>query len=219
MLVKVIKSKKIICLVYSSSPALMEALLRFQEYYESPQFAGKVFTVKEFKKWYTKNSIKGQKTGKFTYYTDWGGCNFPGEITERFFKGDFDPLSKQEQEVLKELEPYRGKQHYVIGLGAEKDDIREVLLHECAHAMYKFNKKYRTQAHQIINSKTEPDLAKMLLRMGYCEQVIDDELQAFAISEKAEVYQDYKLLLRALLFKTYGKELNKMMKEMSYFDK
>jgi hypothetical protein len=220
MLVKVIKSKKVICLVYSSTRSLMEALLRFQETYESPEFTGKVFTVEEFKKWYIKNSPNGKKTGKFTYYEDWGGCNFPCEIVERFFKGEFKPLSVQEKEVLKELKPYRGKQYYVIGLGAEKNEIRDVLIHECAHAMYRFNKTYKKNAHQLINSKLEPELADKLLKIGYSKEVLDDEMQAFILAgcSNKKLIETYRPILKGWLYKAYGKELDKMMKEMSYFD-
>jgi len=51
--------------------------LRFEEYYESPRFKGRIFTFDEYRKWYVKNSPKGKKTGRFTYYSDWSGFNIP----------------------------------------------------------------------------------------------------------------------------------------------
>ena len=82
-----------------SFPTRKEAastFLRFQEHYESPQFRGKIFSLDEFKEWYTANSEKGKAKGKFTYYDDWGGFNIPSYILEPFYKGLFNPLSEKE---------------------------------------------------------------------------------------------------------------------------
>ena len=49
-------------LMFENQFELCSTMLRFQEYYESPKFKNKIFTLEEYKKWYSK----GNK--KFTYY-------------------------------------------------------------------------------------------------------------------------------------------------------
>jgi len=86
--------ENIFLLDFETQEELTSTFLRFQEFYESPEFQGKIFTLQEYKAWYTK--LKG----KFSYYTDWGGFNIPSRILESFYKGKFDPLSEAEKQFL-----------------------------------------------------------------------------------------------------------------------
>jgi hypothetical protein len=85
-------------LTFDNQIDLTSTFLRFQEHYESPFFKGKYFTLDEFKEWYIKTSPNGKKSGKFTYYTDWGGFNIPSYILKPFYNGAFNPLSENEKQ-------------------------------------------------------------------------------------------------------------------------
>ena len=62
---KVVRVRKdIFHLKFNSQQELAETFLRFQEHYESPKYRGKVFTLGEFRKWYT------DVHGSFSYYQD-----------------------------------------------------------------------------------------------------------------------------------------------------
>ena len=56
---------------------------RFEEYYESPFWQGKIFTLDEYKEWYIKTY------GQWSYYTDWSGFNIPDYAFKPFFDGKF----------------------------------------------------------------------------------------------------------------------------------
>ena len=131
-------TNKIHLLVFDSSEELASVFLRFQEYYESPEFRGKVFSLEDFKGWYTKNSPSGMKTGEFKYYSDWNGFNVPSSILESFRDGSFDPLSKEERKFLDmfrdEKEPF-----YVIGVLKGGDGFDDSMRHEIAHGMFYTN--------------------------------------------------------------------------------
>jgi hypothetical protein len=80
-------------LVFDNQYDLASTFLRFQEHYESPEFAGKVFTLDEYKNWYINHSPRASKDGVFTYYEDWNGFNIPSKILKPFYGGKFSPLS------------------------------------------------------------------------------------------------------------------------------
>ena len=54
-----------------SQEELADSFMRFQEFYENPYWADKIFTVGQVKKWYS------EKYGADTYRFDWHGFNFP----------------------------------------------------------------------------------------------------------------------------------------------
>src|SRR3989344_6355802 len=90
-------TKDIILLHFKTQYQMASTFLRFQEHHESLKFAGEIFTLKEFKQWYTKFK------GKFTYYKEWDGFNIPKTVLRKFYAGEFDPLSKKEKTLLKIL--------------------------------------------------------------------------------------------------------------------
>ena len=101
--------KDIYQISFSSRKELTRTFLRFEEYFESPKFRGKIFSLNEFKKWYTANSPEGKKTKRFTYYEDWHGFNIPSEILGPFYGGRFNPLSNEEKAVLRLFKNKRKK--------------------------------------------------------------------------------------------------------------
>ncbi len=164
-------------LQFENQVELTSTFLRFQEHYESPEFKGKIFTLDEYKKWYSE--IKGD----FTYYTDWSGFNIPSHILNPFFAGDFDPLSDEEKIFL---EYFKGDEHpfYIIGLYGDinTERVQKTLKHETAHGLYYTRPEYKKQVDEVLK-KYDLNLIKEWLRSmgGYHESVLDDESHAYTL--------------------------------------
>jgi len=163
---------QIIHLNFETEEELMLTLLRFQEHYESPEFAGEIFTLGQYRQWYT------EQCGSFSYGQDWGGCNFPDYIVEPFAEGLFDPLTKEEEVVLNILR-YIEKPFYVIGTPGGKEKCPETYWHEYAHAMFYLDKDYRRSVLRTINGAKLDSVKRYLLKSKYSEDVWRDEANAY----------------------------------------
>ena len=145
--------------------------MRFQEYYESPNpnFRGKTFTRGEYLSWYSK------ERGYNSYSSDWSGYNFPSYVLTPFKCGQFDPLTDKELEFLNFFK-YRHDNFYIIGAN---DD--SVIRHELSHALYYTNSNYYREINAILDSYHEEldNLNDHLITMGYCVEVLYDEIQAY----------------------------------------
>lgn len=173
---------KVHLLTFETQQDVTSTFLRFQEHYESPKFAGMVFSLDEYKEWYVKNSPNGIKTGEFTYYTDWSGFNIPGTILLPFYEGKFHPLSEAEEIIL---EMFKDEQNpfYIIGVHKESKSFEKLLRHETAHGLFYTNPEYKKEALEIISKYDTSEVRKDLLASGgYGENVLDDEVHAYSIS-------------------------------------
>ena len=150
---------------------LGETFIRFQEHYESdnPKFRGQIFTLGQVKQWYS------ELDGYDSYSKYWVGFNFPSKVLEPFRKGLFDPLTSGEKELLKKVK-YRSTNFYVIGA-----QDNEVLRHELAHALYGYSEQYRNAVNSYIQSHSRKFAAvkRYLKKIGYCDAVLNDEVQAY----------------------------------------
>jgi len=148
---------------------LSKTFLRFQEYYESPEFKNRIFTIGQIKNWYS------QKYGADTYIKDWTGFNFPSQVLNPFRQGLFDPLTRYEKCFI-DLFKYRHDSFYIIGANDES-----TIRHELSHAMFSYSMQYRTQINQLCKTyaKQLKPLKEFLLQKGYHQDVINDELQAY----------------------------------------
>jgi hypothetical protein len=177
---------KIYHLEFPSRLSLNKALIRFQEHYESqnPTFRRSAFSLIEFKKWYSP-----QHGGKFTYYGDWGGCNFPSSVLELFYKGDFDPLTPQENTLLDVFkEDYtNGEKFYVIGTFRRKGKPDKIAMkHEIHHGLYYLNSDYKELINDILKDlspKTRRMINKFLRSEGYTSSVLKDETAGWLMTE------------------------------------
>jgi hypothetical protein len=158
-----------------SQEILADSFMRFQEHYESPYWADKVFTIGQFKKWYSENR------GGDTYRHDWRGFNFPSYVLKPFKEGLFDPLTENEKLIL-DLVRYRNDNFYVVGSNDDK-----VLKHELNHALFNFSEEYRTEIIKIIdkNNNKLREASNYLIKLGYHKKVIYDELQAYILDDDA----------------------------------
>jgi hypothetical protein len=156
---------------------LAATFLRFQEHYESPRFRRRVFTLEQFMDW----SV-GER-GDFTYYRDWSGFNVPSWVLEPFRAGHFDPLLDKERRLL---DLFRGERDpfYVIGVvgdGARVD--RATLEHELAHGLYATCDAYRRDVRACLRGQDTRALERELRSLGYCRQVVPDEVHAYILTE------------------------------------
>jgi len=170
--------------IHIASPeTLSYTFLRPQEYYESPEFKGKIFTIDEFKKWYT-NTVGN---GNFTYVQDWMGFNIPGEVLEPFFNGDFGQLDGLEQNLLQMFSDKRGQKYYVIGT-CDWEGSNETLLHELAHGLFYTNEAYRkavTDAVIGLDDGERKIMEEFLKKEGgYHPDVWVDEINSYLIDLK-----------------------------------
>lgn len=163
-------TNKIIRVSSSSTIELAKHFIRFQEYYESPYWRGKIFTIEEYEAWYKKTN------GAFTYYQDWIGFNIPSWVLKPFYSGLFSPLSNKEIDLLN-LFTNRNDDFYIIG-----SQDNNSLEHELAHGFFYTIKEYRDSVTKIISDNKEhlQTLFSYLANSEYHEVTHIDEAHAYA---------------------------------------
>lgn len=170
---------------------LASAFLRLQEFYESPndKFRGNYFTLEDYSDWYAEDR------GAFTYYTDWNGFNVPGNVVKDFnskFAGW--PMTNKERFILDSLGErssyYDSEPFYVIGVHGELTEGNTTLMHELAHAMYCTVPEYKEEVLRIIEeykgNRSVDYFKATLKKMGYCEEVLVDEVNAYMSTSSME---------------------------------
>ncbi len=182
---------------FESAYDLAMHFVRFQEYYESPKFHRKIFTLVDYMEWYAS----AQGKGAFTYPTDWSGFNVPSWVLKQVRKADIPDLNKYDRRMFTFIDWVEEKEfpgpYYFIGTSAEgyKGDENEedVLDHEIAHALYTVNPGYKSGVARLFgewnqgdpsgvpkHNGSELDCARdVLTGMGYHETTIDDEIHAY----------------------------------------
>jgi hypothetical protein len=157
---------------FSSKRELLESFLRFQEYYESPEFKHKIFDLEEFKEWY----VKFYNIDHFSYYEDWEGCNVPSYVFVQFRKGYMNPLSEEERRLL-DLIPDKKDKYYVIGVYDQGDP--EVIQHEICHGLFYTRPDYKAKVLEAIGKYDVSSVKEYVRGLGYHESVILDEVNAY----------------------------------------
>jgi len=161
---------------------LADMFMRFQEYYESPVFKGRVFGVEDFKNWYAR------KFGSFTYCQDWDGFNIPGTVLAPFKNGDFNPLTSHEQRLIN-LCGGIDDNSYIIGVTPSAEYFKETVQHEFVHGAFHVNSEYKTEVINCISDFNVRPVYKGLARMGYCDDVLIDETNAYVLVEPDTIQQ------------------------------
>lgn len=150
--------------------------MRFQEYYESPEFKGKTFTLEEFAHWYAS------KYGSFSYAKDWYGFNIPAKVLVPFKQGSFDPLTVQEQKLL-EICKEISDNSYIIGVTPGAEFFKETVQHEFVHGVFYANSEYRKEVEACVKDHNIKPINQGLFKMGYCNEVAVDETNAYILTE------------------------------------
>ncbi len=161
--------------------------VRYQEYYESPynKFRGKNFDLFEFMDHYRK----ARGAGSFLYPREWSGYNIPSNYLTKCYvnlKGGTpydDEMGKIIVDVMQDLRVKfsreKAPKFYLIGVDRVEGGIMD---HEIAHALFYLNTKYRREVTDLVKKLSKrkyEGMRKILLDLGYREEVIVDEIQAF----------------------------------------
>jgi len=193
---------------YDNRYDLCMSFVRIQEFYESPQFKGKYFTLEEFIDWWSFSESKIK--GSFDYPIRWNGFNIPGEVILNWlYECDEEILRDKEIALLnrlaKKLKVKVGgvtaayvfyallkdklKGIYVIGCHKQKGNKykKEIIDHELAHAFYTLYPKYKTSCKKLLTAMGRNKDDKIikecvydnLVKIGYHDSVIEDEMQAY----------------------------------------
>lgn len=186
---EIIKQNNIIHITQYTQFELNSTFMRIQEFYESPyvEIKDKYFTMDTMMTVYAICN----KDCKFTYFTDWAGFNIPGHIVLKFFRTFWFDLRKKEIQILKclTLKQLLGlEKFYIIGTQI-KDD--RTIVHETAHALYYLNDSYRKEMDFLISEMSHERKAKWydwLLKKQYCEEVLDDEIQAYSVERNIKSF-------------------------------
>ena len=191
-------------LSFKTQYELCMSFVRIQEFYESPKFRNKYFTLEQYMDYWCKEF----GNGSFTYPSVWEGFNVPGKILMRWWnkcESMEDNLREREEKLLdvtvetmykEQLDDMRDlNKIYIIASHSEdsKDEKNKTIQHELAHAMYYLYPEYRKKCKELLKniSKEElKDVTKELLEMGYCKEVIEDEMQAYFSTETISLKND-----------------------------
>lgn len=188
---------------------------RVQEFYESPnpKFRGQNFSIWDFIEWYSR-----ERNGSFTYPSDWAGFNIPFEVLEMCVQGMKEvesPYDKAMQRIYSLISSMKAEgRAYIIGV---PDLEGQTFVHEVCHGLYYINDEYKAIADSITNEfKKSLESAyhmfkRNLLSMGYTEDVIDDEIQAYLTTnwDNKRFGDNVKPLVKKRLHSNYASKLEK----------
>jgi len=154
---------------------LVLSFFRTQECYESPhkKLRGHAFSIEEFLE------VLVQDDGTFTYFTDWAGFNFPGDVYKKWI-ANIVP-TKREILVFREIQEKVDYNRPFYVIAALKNDSA-TLDHELCHALFFLDKDYRKKVLKLIEElpeKVRQKAKKTLLSRGYDSSVVPDEIAAY----------------------------------------
>ena len=186
---KIIKNKNYIQFDFKDQTILAKSFLRFQEYYENDYFKGKIFSLSEFKRHYIKIY------SSFDYYETWDGFNVPSYVFKPFLEGKFNPLTNLEKDIIDNLD--FSKEFYLIGTvnGGDKDTLD----HEVCHALFYSNKNYKKEVLSYLDlikeSKSYKVVKEHLIKKGYHEDVLLDEINAYMCELSLYLKEEYNIMI------------------------
>jgi hypothetical protein len=161
---------------FPSQYLMTSTFMRVAEFYESPRFRGQVFTHEEYMDWYA------HKRGSMSYFTDWGGFNLPSRVIADFATL-FHPMSDKERKLINLLRrSIEGQGTYYLVATCDKD--KRILAHEIVHGLYTLYPKYALDVGLVLGEhehELDPQRAT-LLKIGYGASVMDDEINAYAVT-------------------------------------
>jgi hypothetical protein len=186
--------KNCILFEFKTQKDLALSFCRVEEYYEgNEKIRGQYLLMETFIDHFMDDD------GKINYFHYWTGFNIPGDVFSKWFKMHASDKSKWEtalaEEVSKKID--FTKPFYVIG--GKKGDMN-VIDHELAHALYFMDKAYAAEMSEVTfrfckeHRKDYNKVVKKLKKMGYGENVIADEVQAYmSTSTKKELVEKFDI--------------------------
>ncbi len=189
--------------------------LRFQEYYESPKFADKMFSIVEYMEWYQQNH---DDPNKFSYPYDWAGFNVPSRVLDEVFAADIPDWNKYDglMAALYTSMKTENEVFYLIGTSEEAGAIDDFIDHETAHGLWATNPEYqRTMLNLIKRIRPKLRVSKSIAALvdaGYHEKVGEDEIHAYCSTGPAEWLKE---LLTPKVCKPFEEEFQKWKEKLS----
>jgi hypothetical protein len=174
---------KIYALVIKDDKLRARVFMRYQEFYESDSdsFRGKGF------KWYDYVKFYKEKTKKdyFSYHEDWAGYNIPCTSIESCISkipdlNFYDIIMFSVVDTLRSI--VGNDNYYLIGIDQSTGEDPSLIFHEVAHGLWFVNPVYRTKQSKNIermSPSVRNAVSKKITGMGYGENVVDDEIQAY----------------------------------------
>lgn len=174
---------KIFAVVIKDDKLRARVFMRYQEFYESDSetFRGKGFKWSDYVKYYkekTKNDI-------FTYHEDWSGYNMPCDSIESCMRvipdlNFYDLIMFSIVDTIRNI--VGSDNYYLIGIDQANGEDPSLIHHEVAHGLWFSDPKYKNL--QMINIENMDDdvrekFKSKILKAGYGENVVNDELQAY----------------------------------------
>ena len=198
---------KIFHLLFKDRVKMCLSLIRFAEFFESPfkEIKNKKFSLVKYIEIYIKKTKNSNL--HFTYPGDWSGFNFPSDVFFEAVKVNND-LNEYETEVLKAINELKKKEDEFYIIASSSQD--SVLKHEIAHGFWYINQEYKNEMKNLLKTLTKNEkklFFKKLKSIGYCNEVIEDETQAYlstGLSERLINIVDKKIELKfKKVFKKY----------------
>jgi len=200
--------------LFNKQKDLALSFCRVQEYYESdnPYLKDSFFTFDDF-----LCEMMDEK-GNINYFNYWNGFNIPGDVYEKWIDvNSYDPMSTHESTLCIEIHHAKiNKERFYI-IGALKKD-KNTIKHEIAHALFYLNPEYEREMMQVTEyfhenfNREHGKLAKQLKKIGYGDNVIWDEFQAYlSTGTKSELVEELNLDVEKLapVIRKYRKVLSK----------
>jgi hypothetical protein len=204
-------SPNIFAVVVSDDYERAMLFCRVQEFYESPnpKFKNSSFSIWDYFRWYSKNG-----SGCFSYVSDFVGFNLPLVVAKKCYQMNESetPYDDEMMGVIDKLF-VNGERQYLIGV----DDLANpTFYHELAHALYYTDTEYRISMDKITKTISKENMAKFrknLYSVGYCSDVVKDEIQAYMATEmankkitkgvtnKKKLHQKYKSVFKKFMGK------------------
>jgi len=204
--------KNCLLLEFNTQKDLALAFCRVEEYYEgNPKVNGKYLSFVDFIDAFMTDD------GKLDYFHYWTGFNIPGNIYMEWSQKNMSDKTYWElalaDAVTKKLD--LEKPFYIIG--GKKGDMN-VIDHEIAHALYYMNPDYMCEMEELNYEFYKSyrmqfsKLVKKLKKMGYGNNVVRDEIQAYmSTSTKKELVEKFELDYTTILpmIRQYRKVLSR----------
>ena len=196
--------------VADTSNQVARIFVRFAEHYDNKDFKNKIFTLEEFKKYYSGD-------GEFTYYDEWYGYNIPDYGFKRFLDGGFNPLSVEEQWLVDQIKEKVDlkKPFYIVGYSKDDSHAHN---HELSHALYYLSFTYKDKTNAVVKDIPQSELQplnRFLAQRKYDQSVLRDEMIAYLMADKeflkkgggwSDAYEPYhKKLVR--IYSEYNSEI------------
>lgn len=170
--------RRIMIMSFKSGIDMNHALIRFSEWRENPTHAKAVVSKQVLIDTYLDTLDKD--------YRDMiGGHNIWGESVKEMIASNQYVFEDTETELIDLWFKNLDMDLPCMIIGVEKW-APDILRHELAHAMFMLHESYRTEILTVCGAlppEDIEDIRKALIKLGYGEAVIQDEMQAYLIDD------------------------------------